>query len=924
MAHRNFGKHKPASRKVTVQRRRRAIGTTGAVSAFLALGLAPLGSAPEARADGFDAVIDQVFDAIMGSSGDLAGVSGAVPELGGLGVGAADAASVAAASPAAALLNTLEQDWSALDQQLDTALNTWFDNVAPAGEATAGADAQPMSQNLLVNPAFEIADPSGSGYSGVTIPGWTETGTPTVIQYGTPLGYPSPLSSPLPTTTGLFGFPDAPAGTPAGDDNFAGGGPVATSSISQTVNLTGAGGTPYELSADLGGQILNPSYTSEQVTFFNANGDELGTGSLNPVTIWDRLGLSGFEERDITGTVPEGTTSAQVTITFNDENHFLGDYNGAYAANESFTVGDPSLTAAPLTPPVSDVGSLDHVFLIYLENQGDGAIVGDPNAPFINSLIQTEDFDSNYFALSHPSDANYIRILGGSGFGIDYNPDTGVVNAPSLMQEMDEDGVSWGAYEQGIAPGTTDITPQDAADATPFGLFSYVYDNTPAYLAEHIFPQSDLSSALQNPSTFPEFAWIKPGSDAPSSELDSISNFISGDLLNEQSGVVSQDEYLQQTISTIEDSPTWTDPNEEDAIFITWDEDNNEASLGIGNEGNNVPMIVIPNEDAVTDGGMQAGPFTTDDHYNQYSLMSTIEDALGLAPLTDNDMYASPMNAFWSAGGAAADAATAATSATDLANLGGAAGLTMASADLSTTTSTADLAEVAAVPAAAASSSSLAGLDASVANAFTTYIDDPIQAAVQAWINSPLGEEVDPVINLPFVALFGRDLIGNGITVDANDTVNDSPIGGLDPSLFGNVTDGGFLAGDGGNGAPGTYGGDGGVGFSGGDAGLIGDGGAGGMGAPGDAGGAGGTGGSLLGDGGAGGAGGDATAARAAGGAGGTGGDAELFGVGGAGGNGGTGGPGGNGGLGLLGNGSMGANGTSGTSPCSTSECAAQ
>jgi len=671
MAHRNYGRHKPASRKGMVQLRRRAVGTTGAVSAFLALGLVPLASAPKARADGIDAVIDQVFAAITGSLGDLTGVSGAVPELGGLGVDGADVGSAAAASPADSWLSALEQDWSALGQQLETALNTWFNHVAPAGETTASADTQPMSQNLLVNPDFEIADPSGSGYSGVTIPGWTETGTPTVIQYGTPLGFPSPLSSPFPDIKGFGGFPEAPAGTPAGDDNFAGGGPVATSSISQTVDLTGAAGTPYNLSADLGGQGLNPSYTSVQVSFLNADGDVLGTGSLNPVTIWDRLGFSGFEPRDISGTVPEGTTSAQVTTTFHDENHFLNDYNGAYAANESFTVGDPSLTAAPLTTPTSDVGHLDHVFLIYLENQGDDAVIGNPNAPYINSLIKTDDFDSNYYSLSHPSDANYIRIMGGSGFGIDYNPDTDVVNAPSLMQEMDQAGVSWAGYDQGIAPGTTDITPSDSVNATPFGLFKYVYDNTPAYLQEHIFPQSDLSSALQNPNTFPDFAWVKPDGSGPSpslsaeidpilesigihpsSELNSIIQFIGGDVLNLPYNLSNEDAYLQQTISTIEDSPTWTDPNESDAIFITWDEDNNEASLGIGNEGNNVPMIVIPNGGAVTDGGMQAGPFTTDTYYNQYDLMSTIEDALRpapgtLAPLTDNDTYAPPMNAFW-------------------------------------------------------------------------------------------------------------------------------------------------------------------------------------------------------------------------------------------------------------------------------------
>ena len=53
-----------------------------------------------------------------------------------------------------------------------------------------------MSQNLLVNPGFEIAYPSATGFSGVTIPGWKETGTPTVIQYGTPRAYPLPIPGP--------------------------------------------------------------------------------------------------------------------------------------------------------------------------------------------------------------------------------------------------------------------------------------------------------------------------------------------------------------------------------------------------------------------------------------------------------------------------------------------------------------------------------------------------------------------------------------------------------------------------------------------------------------------------------------------------------------------------------------------------------
>ena len=657
-------------RSRSAKARRRVVGLSIGVGAFLALGMTQLAAAPTVKADEFDAILEPIINAITGSLGDVAAGSAAVPELGSLGLGTTE--SVAAASPVDPWLSGVEQDWinSGFGQQVDTAINSWFNLVDPTTTACglicngadgqggglifgdAGADAQQVSQNLLVNPGFETADPSGSGYSGVTIPGWTETGTPTVIAYGTQGGYPFAISSPFPK---FFDFPqDAP---PGGGDNFAGGGPVATSTISQTVDLTGAAGTPYTLSADLGGQSWDPSDASVQVTFLDAHGDVLGTGSLNPVTVWDRLGLTAFEQRDISGTVPEDTTSAQVTTTFTDNNMFLGHYNFAYADDESFTVGDPSLTAAPLTPPTSDVGQLDHVFLIYLENKGVDDIVGSPNAPYINSLINTEDYDSNYYALGHPSDPNYFRIMGGSDFGIDYNPAGNVIDAPSLMQEMDQAGISWAGYGQGMpAPGTIESSGDYAVDQLPFAQFSYVYDNTPTYLQEHLLPQSYLANALQDPSTFPEFAWVQPDEDSnmegPIDTPSGIAQFLISQFTNHQYNVAAGDQYLQQTISTIENSPTWTDPAQKDAIIVTFDEDNNNLSLGFGNDGNNVPMIVIPNHAAGTAGGMESGPFTTDDYYNEYSLMATIEDALRttpwtLAPLTDNDMYAQPMNAFW-------------------------------------------------------------------------------------------------------------------------------------------------------------------------------------------------------------------------------------------------------------------------------------
>lgn len=167
-----------------------------------------------------------------------------------------------------------------------------------------------------------------------------------------------------------------------------------------------------------------------------------------------------------------------------------------------------------------------------------------------------------------------------------------------------------------------------------------------------------------------------------------------------------------------------------------------------------------------------------------------------------------------------------------------------------------------------ATSASYAGAEATIvtslqlaaANGFQTAVYGPIHAAGQAWIGSPVGQAVDPILNTPAYALFGRPLIGNGTA-----GTETNPNGGA----------GGILFGDGGTGYSVTAGN--GNGGTGGNAGFIGNGGAGGSGFGAGSGGMGGAGGWLMGNGGIGGIGGG-------GGTGGIGGQALFFGNGGAGG----------------------------------------
>ena len=88
----------------------------------------------------------------------------------------------------------------------------YFNPHAASSQTTSAVDQGP---NLLVNPGAEVGDPSLSGYAAVTIPGWTLTGTPTVIEYGTARRFPVPTSTPGPVLPNILAFPRSDGPIPA-------------------------------------------------------------------------------------------------------------------------------------------------------------------------------------------------------------------------------------------------------------------------------------------------------------------------------------------------------------------------------------------------------------------------------------------------------------------------------------------------------------------------------------------------------------------------------------------------------------------------------------------------------------------------------------------------------------------------------------
>jgi phosphatidylinositol-3-phosphatase len=84
------------------------------------------------------------------------------------------------------------------------------------------------------------------------------------------------------------------------------------------------------------------------------------------------------------------------------------------------TITNKNTVVAASVPTKEDkaIPKYAHIFVIIEENKSSNQIIGNSNAPIINQLAKTYGFASNFYAEVHPSEANYVAILGGSTFGI--------------------------------------------------------------------------------------------------------------------------------------------------------------------------------------------------------------------------------------------------------------------------------------------------------------------------------------------------------------------------------------------------------------------------------------------------------------------------------------------------------------------------
>ncbi|KAG6914513.1 hypothetical protein DXG01_016845 [Tephrocybe rancida] len=88
----------------------------------------------------------------------------------------------------------------------------------------------------------------------------------------------------------------------------------------------------------------------------------------------------------------------------------------------------------------------DRLITIWLENTDFNAAAADPN---LKALAKQGLTLTNYFALTHPSEPNYVASVGGEFFGINNDDLLNLpTNVSSIVDLLEDKGISWAEYQE--------------------------------------------------------------------------------------------------------------------------------------------------------------------------------------------------------------------------------------------------------------------------------------------------------------------------------------------------------------------------------------------------------------------------------------------------------------------------------------------
>lgn len=257
---------------------------------------------------------------------------------------------------------------------------------------------------------------------------------------------------------------------------------------------------------------------------------------------------------------------------------------------------------ASATPLVSVAGTqmqntsyiTKYVQLVIFENESYGDVIGNPQAPYINSLATEWANMTDSHAITHPSEPNYLALFSGSTQGVTGDNCPVYFKAGNLGSELLKAGLTFTGFAQSM--------PYDGfkgcmghPDSLPSGWL---------YMRKHVpwpdFPKltRKVSIVYHKPLAQPtsDFVWITPN--------------MCNDM--HDCSIATGDKWASKNLPKL---IAWDAAND-GVLILTFDEND-------GSSGNQITTILA--------GNVNPGQYGQD--INHYSVLRTIENIFGLKAL---------------------------------------------------------------------------------------------------------------------------------------------------------------------------------------------------------------------------------------------------------------------------------------------------
>jgi acid phosphatase len=248
----------------------------------------------------------------------------------------------------------------------------------------------------------------------------------------------------------------------------------------------------------------------------------------------------------------------------------------------------------------------DHIVIVIEENKSFTQVLGNPDdAPYLNNTLKTRGaMLANMYAITHPSQPNYLQFFSGANQGVFWDDDTSWMtpfNTPNLAAELDAAGRTFTGYSENLpAVGFTGVEADGGLYSRRHNPWAQWQDND-APVSNHLPPSMNqpFSAFPTTPDAF--------------GNLPSVSIVVPNNNNNMHNGTVLRgDAWLQDNLGAYAE---WAKDNNS-LLVVTFDEDDYHLRNGIHTVFYGAHVVA----GAVVDGT-----------WTLHNLLHTVEEANGTA-----------------------------------------------------------------------------------------------------------------------------------------------------------------------------------------------------------------------------------------------------------------------------------------------------